>query len=260
MNITIDEYKQWLNNKNINPKTKRKIKPNNKIYNLYNSININDLYIKETIDSKDPISLNEFWIENNGIKEIIYKNIDNLVFYTDSANKIRAFEKESISYMLGYNNKKHPITGEQIPEHIFQNIKPTTIIDEDNKTISDITFDVFQLFNNQSIFIDHNLFLKLNKDQLVKLYYEMKEFYVNNLSVSQRNEISNIAFQFKKDDLIAKNIDQIRKYILDNMKILLNCNIENYKFMILYILVGSLSIVIKEIKELYPDLSFDFAT
>ena len=43
------------------------------------------------------------------------------------------------------------------------------------------------------------------------------------------------------------------------MKILLECPKEEYKFILLYILVGGLSIVIKEVKEQYPDLSFDFA-
>jgi hypothetical protein len=137
-NITLDEYKQWLDNKNINPKTKRKIKPNNKIYKLYDLININDLYIKETIDCKDPISLNDFWIERDGIKEIVYKNINNLVFYTDSSNKIRGFEKESLSYMLGYSNKIHPVTGNLIPDHVFENIIPSTVIEDTDKTIAEV--------------------------------------------------------------------------------------------------------------------------
>lgn len=259
-NITLDEYKQWTNNRNINPKTKRKIKKGGKIYKSFAYININNLYIKETIDSKDPISLNDFWIEKNGIKQIVYNNINNLVFYVDSSNKIRGFEKESLSYMLGYNIKTHPITNEIIPDYVFNNIVPLKVIDETNKTINDIAFDIFQLFNNQSIFIDHTLFLKLNKDKLLKLYYETKEFYINNLSNEQRNEISNNAFQLTKDNLSEKNISDIQKYILQTMKTLLECNIENYKFMISYILVGGLSIVIKEVKEMYPDLSFEFTT
>ena len=54
-NITLNNYIKWINNKNINPRTNRKIKQDGKIYKLLNSININDLYIKETIDAKDPI-------------------------------------------------------------------------------------------------------------------------------------------------------------------------------------------------------------
>jgi hypothetical protein len=259
MEITIDEYKKWLVNKNINPKTNRKIKTNSKIYNFYNSFNMNNYYIKETIDNKDPISLNDIWIEKDGKKKIVYNNINNLVFYTDSHNNVRCFEKESLSYLLGYGNKNHPITGEPIPESVFINITPSKVIKETSKTIEDITLDIFQLFNNQSVFIDHNLFLKLSKDALLKLYYETKDFYINNLTTIQRNEISSSAFQLNKDNLIEKNTNEIRKYILDNIKILLECTNDEYKFILLYILVGGLSTVIKEVKEQYPDLSFDFA-
>lgn len=251
--LTLNEYEKWVNNKNINPKTNRQIKITSKIYKYYESININNLYIMETVDSSDPISLIDFWTEENGIRKIVYKNINNLVFYIDSSKKIRCFEKESLSYILGYGKKIHPITGENIPENVFENIVPLKIIEDQDKTIENITFDVFQLFNNSSIFIDHQLFLNLNKEQLLKLYYEMKEFYNNNIPIDQ---IINNVFNLQKKDLIKKNIDEIRKYILNNMKILLECNIN--KYMIINILVGGLSIVINEIKELYPDLSFDF--
>ena len=50
-----------------------------------------------------------------------------------------------------------------------------------------------------------------------------------------------------------------QKYLLENMKIALECDNENLSFMIFYILVGSLGIVIPEIKESYSDVSFSFS-
>ena len=76
----INEYEKWIKNKNINPKTNRAIKSTGKIYKYYDSINIKSLYVNETIDSKDPISLNDIWIEEDGKKKIVYPDINNLVF------------------------------------------------------------------------------------------------------------------------------------------------------------------------------------
>ena len=38
----------------------------------------------------------------------------------------------------------------------------------------------------------------------------------------------------------------------------MSCKNDNLKFMINYIVIGSLGIVIPEIKEQYPDFSFEF--
>lgn len=254
--INLYEYEKWLENKLINPRTKRVIKINNSIYKYLNRINIKKLYLEETVDDKDIISLSEFWIIKDSVKYIVYKNIDNLIFYKDSKNYLRCFEKESIAYMLGYNIKNHPVTGELLPIHIFLNIVSKKIILENKKTISNLALDAFQLFGNNSFFIDYNLFLKLSKDKLLKLYFEISDLYNNNFTDEQRNEISNKVFLLSINDLSIMPINKIQKYILVNIKILLE-NVNNkYKYMINYILIGGLSIVIDEIKDLYPDFSF----
>lgn len=256
--IKLNEYETWLNNKSINPRTKRKIGKTNKMYRHLSELNINILYLNETIDNKDPISLNDFWIETENGKQIVHEDIDNLIFYKDSHNNIRCFEKESVEYMLGYNIKNHPITGEVLPEIIFKDIKSNTMIKEEDKSIYDLTLDVFQLFNNNSFFIDHTLFLNLDDDNLVKLYYEIKDFYKQNFTEEQKNNISNNIFILSKHQFDDKNLEEKQRYILENIKILLNVHIEEYKYMINYILIGGLSLVIPEIKHLYPDFSFAF--
>ena len=254
--IKLKEYENWLANKLINPRTNRSIKKDGKIYRYFDKININALYLNETIDNKDPISLNELWIENNNKKIIVYKNINNLVFYRDSQNIIRCFEKESVEYMLGYNIKNHPVTGELLPEHIFENISSKKIIVEKEKTIPELALDVFQLFSNISFFIDSNLFLNLNESNLLKLYSEIKDFYNENFTEEQKNNISNNVFKLTKEDYSNISKEEKQKYILESMKKLLNNN--EYKYMINYILVGGLTLVIPEVKESYPDFSFTF--
>jgi hypothetical protein len=254
--IKLCEYEKWLENKFINPRTKRIIKKNGIIYKYLDKINIKNLYLAETVDDKDIISLSEFWIIKDSVKCIVYKNIDNLIFYKDSDNYIRCFEKESIEYMLGYNIKKHPVTGELFPNNIFSNIISKKIILEKEKTISNLTLDVFQLFGNNSFFIDHNLFLELSRNNLLKLYFEIRDLYKNNFSDEQRIEISSKVFLLTFDDIAIMSICKIQKYILLNIKILLENSNDKYKNMINYILIGGLSIVINEIRFLYPDFSF----
>jgi hypothetical protein len=256
--IKLNEYQSWLKNKLVNPKTNRTIKENGKIYRYFDSLNINDLYIYETIDNKDPISLNDFWIEENNNKKIVYKNLNNLVFYKDSQNNIRCFEKETVEYMQGYNIKNHPITGELLPKSLFDNITSKKIVNDEDKTISEITFDVFQLFANNSFFIDYNLFLNLNDDKLLKFYSEIRDFYFENFTEEQKNNISNNIFKLKKTQFSSINKEKKQKYILENIKVLLNVENEQYKYMINYILIGGLTLVIPEVKELYPDFSFSF--
>jgi hypothetical protein len=211
----------------------------------------------ELIDNKDPISLTDFWIEENGEKKIVFplENINKLVFYYDHNKILRCFEKESLSYLKTINYYKHPITNDKIPKYVFKNIKQIKII----KTIDDLAFEIFQLLTKISIFIDYKLFMKLSKEQLIKFNYELKSFWNNNFTIEQRLEIYNNDNLFiYKDNLKNKNIIKIQEYILNDMKILLLCENIKYKYMLNYIIIGALTIVIPEIKKMYSDIHFDF--
>jgi phage pi2 protein 07 len=105
--IQLEEYEAWLNNKLRNPRTKKKIKVDGSIYKYFDKIDINKLYLENTIDNKDPISLNDLWIEENGKRIIVYNDINNLVFYKDSQNNVRCFEKESIDEIYACHVVEH---------------------------------------------------------------------------------------------------------------------------------------------------------
>lgn len=258
MSITIDELEKWILNKNINPKTGKKITKTGKIYKSYESLNLKDLYVENCINDVDPISLNYLWKLENGKKIIIHDNLENIVFYKDTKGNIRFLEKESLIHLKGYNIKKDPITQEELPSHLFDDIIGEKLINDAEKTIDNLALDVFQLFSNISIFIDYNLFLNLKKAELLKLNYETSDFFKNNFTKQQQNEISKNVFLKDNDDLNILTDNEIKKYLLEQYKILLECNIENYKFMINYILVGGLSLVIKTVKNDYPQYAFDF--
>lgn len=220
------------------------------------------LYLKECNDDRDPISMNIFWIETDGIKQVVYptNNFTQLILYRDSKNAIRCFEIESLKYLKTYNINTHPISCEQIPSEIFEGIDILDISKiQNDKTLENMALDIFQYFSKISIFISYESFLSLDKSMLFKFNYELRDFWLQNFSSQQRKEISKEPLMYKEqNDIEQDSLENIQKYLLGQLKILLSCEKEEYKYMINYIIVGALGIVIPSIKEIYPDFSFSF--
>lgn len=277
--FTLDELKLWKKSPLINPRTNKKIKINGATYKMiekeYNknknllekesnehisSLNIiNQLLQCE--DDRDPISMNIFWIDKNNIKSVVYplEELNKLIFYTDSHNKLRCLEKESISYFKTYNISKHPVTMEPLPEKLFETIKPINL-EITKVSIDDLALNVFQNFAKKSIFIDYKLFMNLDKSRLLTFNNEIKDIWVQNLTPHQRTAISdNIIFNKSNSELSKYNLVDIQKYLLNDMTIALECNKEELSIMINYIIIGALGIIIPEIKENYSDVIFGFS-
>lgn len=277
--VTVDELNMWKSNSLINPRTHREIsntgnvfKYLNKEYTKYISTK-NIVIIKETpnleiyklddsIDDTDPISFSRFWIIENNVKKIIYPNLNNLILYKDKHGLIRCFEKDSLSYLKAYNILKHPINGDEIPENVFELCDDKNLSEErKSKTISQKAFDVFQKFSKISLFgIDSELFINLNKNQLVKFNYELRDFYLKNLTEDQQNKISEDSLLKKKEsDLNILSKEEIIEYLLIQIETLLNVDTKELLYMIKSILIGALQLVIPEIKNEYNDnLIYDF--
>jgi hypothetical protein len=280
--VTDQELIRWKSTPLKNPRTGRKISEKGEIYiylknefdknypdiitltkNTKKVLPITEKYkIEDSIDDKDPITLTIFWIQDGKNKKIMYPehDRDKLVLYKDSRGLIRCFEKDSLEYMKAHNISKHPISYEDIPKDIFEKITPKNLEDERKEmTINDIAFEIFQKFSNISIFIDSLWFMDLSKDKLIKFNYEIKDMYHQNFNKLQMKEISSIQlFILDNNNLEKKDIDEVRKYLLDQMKIILDVKKEELKYMCNYLLVGSLSVVIPQIRELYPDFCFSF--
>lgn len=260
--LTIDELKLWKENPLINPRTNKSIKENSITFNLinkaYKKIKYNNYQLLDCIDDRDPISMNLFWVEQGDKRKIIYPNelIDDLVFYKDSHKNLRCLEKESLKYLKFYNIVTHPITLEELPHDIFLNIDPIALA---NKTVSAIALDVFQHLEKISIFIDYELFMELNKEKLIKFNYELRDFWLNNFSETERYQINyKELFKKKSEDLNNIDIEEIQIYILNEILVLLKCEQSKFKYMINYIIVCALGIIIPKIKEFYPDFVFGF--
>jgi hypothetical protein len=221
-----------------------------------------NLYLKDCNEDRDPISMNLFWIESDGIRQVVYPPSDfkQLILYKDSKQLIRCFEIESLKYLKTYNMNTHPISCEQIPLEVFEGIDKMDISKiQNDKTLENMALDIFQYFSKISIFINYESFLSLDKSGLFKFNYELRDFWLQNFNKKQKNEISKETLLYKEqNDMEQDSLENIQKYLLGQLKILLSCEKEEYKYMINYIIVGALGIVLPEIKEMYPDFSFSF--
>jgi len=280
--LSLDELAKWKNDPTYNPRSGCKITENEQIFKIINKSYLENkslvdtlfekLYCKYFLDPKfylcqsnedrDPISMNLFWEEENGIKKVVYPddNFINLVIYKDSKNIVRCIEIESLKYLKTYNLIMHPISQEEIPSIILDKIEKLDISKiENNKTIENMALDIFQYFSKISIFINYESFLQLNKSELFKFNFELRDFWLQNFSKKQRNDVSSDVILSKDQNSMEEyNLEDIQKYLLSQLKVLLSCEKEEYKYMINYIIVGALGIVIPEIKEMYPDFCFSF--
>ena len=206
--------------------------------------------------------MNIFWKEVNGVKNIEYpeESFSQLVFYVDSKKLLRCLEKETLRYLKTYNLMVHPVTSEPIPLNLFDGLEFVDLDKlEESKTVEDIALDVFQYFSKISIFIDYEWFIDLKKDKLLKLNYELKDFWLQNLSDEQKKAVSEKQIlPLSNDELDEKSIEAIQRYLLNEIGIMLKCDKEEIKYMVNYIVLGALGIVIPKIKELYPDFVFAF--
>jgi len=282
--ITKSELIKWKKNPSKNPRTNRKIGPNGDLYKFikaeyekeFNNTKIdsesnietkkqkieedsNEFKLEDSIDDKDPVTLNVFWKMENNIKKVIYEDINNLFLYKDKNGLIRCFEKETLAYLKAHKITKHPVTQEEMPPNIFITVKEINLLEErENMTIEDKALEIFQKFSSISIFIDSEWFLRLSKDKLKKFNYELSSFYRENLSKSQQDSVGKDLLNKTEGELNSMNIKDIQLYLLNEIDKLLSIKVEELKYMCNYILVGALGIVIPEIKELYPDFSFSF--
>jgi len=279
--ITFEELLKWKNEPLKNPRTNRKISLNSNLYKYFKTefdknfpeikkkvsepkkIEIQKFKLEDSIDDKDPVSLNYFWKLEDGIKKIVYEeDLNKLILYKDSHGLIRCFEIETISYLKAHKITKHPVSQEEIPKEIFDSIVEANLTEQrKNMTISDRGLTVFQKFSSISIFIDSEWFISLSKEKLKKFNYELSSFIKENFDKNQQKSISPDKILPKSEsELNIMNLEAIQLYLLNEIDKLLDVKKEELKYMINYILVGALGIVIPEIKELYPDFSFSFST
>lgn len=256
MNTSILNIMNWSQNKQYNPQTKRKIKIGGVKYNIfqnkYNEYFPNNYSYIDSVEDKDPISHEIFWIINNkNIKQLIYPDINNLTIYKDSHGLVHCFENETLKYMIYYNILNHPVTRELLPRDIFNKIDK---IDNIVLSVESKIKNIFSILSSISIFIESDWFLKLNSDQMNILYYETCDFYLNNISNDIKKKLN--IFSIKNNKYMLLEFTEKQDYILNCYDKLLIKTSESI-YMSSYIIICGLSIVIPQIKQLYPDIIYN---
>jgi len=251
--IDINHIMTWSQNKNYNMITKRKIKTNTATYKMfekkYKEYFPNMYSYIDSIEDRDPISLEIFWIEKDNIKTMVYKNLDDLYVYREN-NIVHCFELLSLKYMKQYNITNHPTTMEKLPSNIFDNIN---LEEEIKVSLESKALNVFNLLTNISIFIDSIIFIKLKEKEIDKLYYETHSFYHMNIAENIKSEINT----FIIEPCEFYKMTNKQSYILDCYNLLLTCEFPTVKYMTCYIVVGGLTTVSPKIKKLYPDIGYN---
>tara|TARA_Y100000590_G_scaffold2532_2_gene3344 strand:+ start:11339 stop:12166 length:828 start_codon:yes stop_codon:yes gene_type:complete len=268
---------EWYENKNVNPYTKRKIKENGvtykKLMKLYNKFilenkdspnkkiklmenEVDKLSPLDSIEDIDIISLNKIWEIVDGKKVLVHENENNLITYQDENKNIHCFEKKSIQYLKDYNMEFHPITKVRIPKNILDSVN--IIIPKKEKTNKDLALEIVQLLTHNSFFIDTKHIIELSNGSIDKLYYECFSFFKSNIPPNKINQIQSNNDIFKVHCIHFPNMLNKMNYLLNSFLKLLEYNDDMIKIMACHIIIGGLSIVNKDIKNLYPDYNFTF--
>ena len=274
--VSVEELMNWKRCKWRNPRTNRSMMntrydyTRSKLYKYlgesHRKLFPNGFDLFDSVDIKDPITLENFYSIENDKYRLLYHNIDDLIIYkeTDERNNnfIRCLKKDSLSYLKNYQITKHPVSQIEIPEEILNMVEEKVGVEETELTIKEKSLQVFQIFTKISIFIDFMLFLNLSKMDLIKLNYELRDFYYQNLSLDQRKIIDNYdgekLFNLKNEDLENEETLFIQFYLLNQIEGVIKCEHEDVKIMANYIILGGLSLVIDEVKEAYENFSFNF--
>jgi len=234
-----------------------------------------------SFDNRDPISQDTIWyIDEKGNKKKSLDIEDYKLFSYEDKNNIICFNIESIQYMILNNHFIHPITNNLISDDIISRGKEMILILESNNLLESVetdnelseeyiknySFSIFQKFNLISIFVDNAWFLALDTELLLKLNYELKDFYENNTTIESRAEMirqDSVAFEYtreKLEEITNKNKLKIQKYLLDNIdNVISSSENESLKILGNYIMIGGLAVVCKEIRERYPDFAYGFS-
>jgi|APSaa5957512535_1039671.scaffolds.fasta_scaffold49422_2 hypothetical protein len=264
---SIQEILKWSHSKRMNPRTNRKIKNKGRIYTLlqkkYDEYFPNNYTYLDSVENKDPVSLQDIWLMKDNTKVFVYHEPNNLIMYKDDNNLVHCFEKETIQYLKHHKINQHPITFDTIPRYVFQQVEEKEIVVE--KTIKQRSLEVFQIFTNISIFIDYEDFLQLNQNALDKLYYETHDFYVENIISDVKikiekkaNEQNKSIYALSSPEFVDLSLEEKQNYILDSFESLLEYKEDNINYMANYIILGGLGLVIPSIRNEYPDFSFQF--
>ncbi|CAH6420950.1 Hypothetical protein MVR_LOCUS215 [uncultured virus] len=221
-------------------------------------------------DEQDPITYDDIWTWQNGIKVPACTNKYYLFSYTDTHGKIRCMTIFTIQNMIESGNCTHPITSEPIPEpdvlrareliDLYQSKLNLFSIDESNLSpefkLRNRLTRLFKQFHMHSIFFEEDWLLSITDlNQLQKIIRETGRFVSNNI----RN-INPQMKSFRCFDRGAKGRGPrdspftLHKYIVKEWERLIAAADSPQNQVPIWILASGLTFAVPAVKAKYPDL------
>lgn len=232
-------------------------------------------------DEQDPVTYDEIWTINDGMKVPSSINKYYLFSYIDSKGKIRCLTIFTVYNMIKENNFIHPITMEQIPEVDIQRAKQLIdlyetkigLFKKDESIFSpefklkNRLLKLFKQFHIHNIYLEENWLLSVNdKGDLYKIIKETEKLVSNNIKSINPNLHNFKIFQkiepkyskSSKNKTINMNDDdtilKLQEYIVDEWEKLIGAADNPQNQIPIWILASGLSFVVPQVKQKYPDL------
>lgn len=279
-------------NKNLNPFTNRKIKPGGAIYKKlekallklelscrfiqhyyryfkYKKLkHINEAQCVNILikNDKDPISLDD-------VDTIPY----HLSCYININNNVYKYHINSVIHLRNNNIQVCPFTRDKFVissnlEKLIQQLgyfqQKVNKQDPYLKTsVDELAKDIFHDFTLESIYLDHTHFINLPLFKLQRLHYEWKDMFNSNTTTEQKRRILgydsyNIPNYERHAQLVFPthvftNIDDYRKYLIQQMCLIMRPFDPSLKTFTTFIILGGLTLVCPEYSH-YKHFTFDF--
>lgn len=229
-----------------------------------------DMTISE--DQQDPVTYDDIWIIDNGVKKPANINKYYLFSYIDTNYKIRCLTIFTIYNMMQIKNYNHPITLEPIPKKDIRRAKRlikfySSKLGMFQEVVSTIEYrlknrltKLFKQFHIHSIYFEESWLLSINNPkQLETICIETDRLISNNMK-NINPELNNFSyFNSKNVKSIKKDpnneyITNLQMFIIEGWEKLITATNNAQNQIPIWIIASGLSFVVPDIKLKFPSL------
>ncbi len=198
-------------------------------------------------NNQDPITLNEIKIHNINKLYPIFRR-----------SRMYVYEIESLDMLIS-NKMKEVYSNTKFKRYEIKNIKKLQCkkvkkldMYNDKEKLYFLKIDIFQRFFELKTYFTLELYEKINKINLNKIFGELRMMWTAYIADNSINENDIL-----KNKLDWRNSKNIELKLLQNIHNLINCNLEDIFIKnICYIIIGAFSYVDPNIKKIYNNIDF----
>ncbi|KAF4655190.1 hypothetical protein FOL47_009545 [Perkinsus chesapeaki] len=253
-------------------------------------------------DPQDPVSLQRIWTEGPEGGRAASGEIEFLFSYHEDGKFIRGFSVTTLQYLLRQPRPiQHPVSRKVIPESTLERaermvkcleatgaIEPLAVRDLASiphkeltrKDMQQLSLEVWQLMARQSVYVEEDTLVDMDRAQLVMVNSELRSMFTENFTVDQRQQFyppDGIPFAKIHEALVsngedisplARTLGAVQGILRDlrtvghvglseegrvkgSVGVILTNAPDNIKFMVSYVIVGALAVVSSPIRARY---------